>query len=118
MVMAHCSLNFFKSKQMNRKKFIKHLKIGDVLFTKNDLKTCFMEEMLEYIEKRISLSELIDFSEMIKKNYLSHADNDVLEIINKLHEIHNNLHNPEGKQLSEEEILVKVDEILDSLTSR
>ncbi len=101
---------------MNRKKFIEHLKIGDMLFTKNELKTCLIEQMLDYIEKRIALYELIELSETIRRRYLSQASNDVINVVNKLHEIHEDLHDPTKKQLTEEEIIFKVDDFLVSLT--
>ena len=101
---------------MNRKKFIEHLKIGDMLFTTNDLKTCLIEQMLDYIEKRIEFYELDELSELIYRHYLSKASNDVIEVVTKMHEMREDMHNPMKKQLNEEEIIFKIDEFLVSLT--
>ena len=102
---------------MNTQLFIKHLKIGDMIFSKKELKTCLIEQMLEYIERRIEFYELDELSELIYRHYIPNASNDVVEVVNKMHKIREAMHNPMKKQLSEEEIIFKIDEFLVFLTS-
>lgn len=72
---------------MSNKQFIAHLKNGDILFTKADLKRCVVESMADYIERRITSEELLELTELIETRYLSRTTEDVSEAIKKLHKM-------------------------------
>lgn len=101
---------------MNRKAFIEHLKKGDILFTKNDLKTILIEQMLMFIEKEIQFYELDELSELIYRYNKDKASQDVIDVVTQLHEIREDMHNPIKQQLTEEELIFKIDEFLVVLT--
>lgn len=68
--------------------------------------------MLNYIERRISFERLVGLSEEMRRRYATHASEDVVEVLNKLHDLQEKLKNSAEKKMCEDEIILRVDEFI------
>lgn len=95
---------------MNIKRLISHLNNEDIILSQDELKTCLLEQMTDYIDKKCSFDDVIVLSEAIRKHYFKFASREVQNVVNKLHELQNDFQNSEEKKLSE--IVLRVDDFI------
>ena len=70
--------------------------------------------LVDFIEERLEFNQLIIIIERLKKNYSKQLSKKFLNAVNTLHELNKDLYDPTKEQPSNEQILLLVDELLDS----
>jgi len=74
------------------------------------LRFCFVD----FIEQRLEFNQLIIIIESLKKNYSKQLSKKFLKAVNTLYELNKELNDPTKEQVSNEQITLLVDDLLDS----
>lgn len=96
--------------------FQSRLENPNVTFTTEELEDGLRLMMIDFIEERVELYRLLEVSERLRRDFLHHLSKRFFEVIDILHNFHEDLHKSEHKKLTDEEFVYVVDDLLCKLT--
>lgn len=96
--------------------FRSKLKNPNVTFTTKELEDGIRLLMIDFIEKRVELDQLLEVSERLRRDYHPSLSKKFFKVVDTFHTLHKERCNSPRKQWTNEEIIYLVDDLLCGLT--
>ena len=96
--------------------FQSKLKNPNVTFTTKELEDGMRLLMIDFIEQRVELHQLLEVSERLRRDYHPSLSKKFFVVVDTFHNLHKERNNSPKKHLTKEEIIYLVDNLLCEVT--